>query len=169
MQRLQLGVVVSSFERQKVKRAVVELKKSIKGVKAEYYVSRLPFSTTLFLPKPLKKDAKNFNHVIVKLNGKKIIELFGTRFRANGRLYDENIPKTKVEKVIKTLAKNEIYTFKALKKYHYEIKYLMMLVSFTLLFLSSNLVLLVNDVTAKVLGLVIALFSVVTLMLYSEE
>ncbi|GEM_PF-6628632 len=126
---LQLGVVISSFNRKRLDAMCKRVAEYSHG-KVEYYQSLIPLSTTFFVPVPGKKSSwKNANHLIVTKNRKKILEVFGNATRASGRLYSSN------PELLNILAKYNVYSFESFKKYHPGIKNLMLFLSLFLILL----------------------------------
>ncbi len=109
---LQLGVFISSFDPEKAGKAARAVARKVNG-RIGYYQSRIPLSTTLLTPRQGKRtDPSKANHVIVTAEGEKILELYGTRARASGRLY-RNDPA-----LVRILADHDVYTFESFKKRH---------------------------------------------------
>lgn len=169
MKRIQLGRVVSGFGKEKIIECVKHIKEKFKGVKIEYYNSELPFARTLGKPgRSRKASVKKFNHVVVKKGKNKIVEMFGTKWKASGFVYDENLTKKEQANLIALLAGYHIFTFKSLKQYAPGIKYGMLTFAFFLLFLSSTLTFFTEEAWVKAFGLLVSLYAVVLLVLYAR-
>lgn len=168
MQKMQMGKLASSFDATRITRAVNDLKKTVKGLTAEFYEARMPISTTLWWPTKAKKtpSLKHCNYIIVKRNGKKILDFYGSKWKGNGHIYDENMTPSEYFKAMHILARHDIFTFEMFKQYHYAIRYLMVLLSFLLIFLAADLIFFSTEIIPKIAGLWAAVFGMVIMQLY---
>ena len=90
------------------------------GVKIEWYKSELPKTILGSIQKPIKSKKEKANHVVVKWEGRKLMEfyygpskLFG--FRLNGYFYDKTIESINYDESRKITKMIERYNMKVYK------------------------------------------------------
>ena len=109
---------------EKIKKDLAEFLEIFKmaygGVKIEWYKSELPKTILGSIKKPIKSKKEKANHVIVKWEGRKLMEfyyghskLFG--FKLNGYLYDRTIEGINYDESRKITKMIERYNMKVYK------------------------------------------------------
>ncbi|NYZ80196.1 hypothetical protein H0N95_03040 [Candidatus Micrarchaeota archaeon] len=168
MQKMQTGKITSFFNAAQITRALNDLKRTVKGLTVELYEAKMPISTTLWFPMKAKKTAtlKRCNYIIVKRRGKRVLDFYGSQWRGNAHIYDENLTPTEYFKAMHVLARHSIFTFEMYKQYHYVIRYFMVLLSFLLVLMAADLIFLTNEITPKIVGLWAAVFGMIIMQLY---
>ena len=88
-----------------------DLRAEFPGLRVEYYKAELPILLGNRLPTKRRKSAlTQANEVEIMINGTVVIRIFGSRFRAGGVFFDENLSKDTALHILSILNRNRIYT-----------------------------------------------------------
>jgi hypothetical protein len=171
MLKVQMGRAYSIFDHDKIDAVASDLRKHLGGITVERFRAKLPLFTTFSRPRnPRKAERKESNYVLVKRRGKPVLEFYGSGYRANGHIFEENISREDSCKMAAIMANHDYYTFGMFKKMHPEIRLMMIVLGMLLVFMGSLLALsgaTMQDAVLVLLTVCVAVFGAGLLKLYT--
>jgi hypothetical protein len=108
--RLEWGLHLK-FSLSHVLSLIDDLRTGFPDLRVEYFKAKLPILLSNNLPRKRKKSAPaQANDVEIMINGNVVIRMFGSRFRAGGIFFDENLSEDVALRILCILNRNGIYT-----------------------------------------------------------